>query len=598
MRLSMPSKANTNVGAIVIDNADSSETIDDEANCIDTSANAGTTPSVLELVPSESKYTPMTEDELEAIGTMSLSAVRDLEKRIPHTYEHVPDKVWQAVTSGRKGLSDPNHLSTIRATWGQRMEDFKSIHKESLLIIQRLFPNLYSVASDKVHLDYETVRTRFSQDGINGTGKGVDKTLVRRMYDIMVNALPQGHRIYINSVDGDDLVLTEVDALGSDTESRGQPTTERRSKRRRRQAALKTPVSTASSSSSSGKGPTTASRKTSKRPKGSNSSVGNVTPAVQQDDATPQPSATLSPPSPSFGPSVSSPTSSLDEIDKIIERQYKTAEEAKNRIDDLLAAQAKIADALCENSHELYKDAAQARSSVGNLQDFYNAAREDRETLIRNYTRVIDILYNSYLEQYLLLQTRNMWFSDHVEKDEEGIGKHLGVLGRLLHPRPECPSRNSSSLKFTDAVDVLRGVELEEPLDTLNHFRRFTKPGDHVVSALCFSNELQSELDGMGKIPPSGLINLSTLNLESSSSVAQDVKNEYESLRDPTPTIARSNKPSVLVGMYKSYQQYLEQSSDDDPVDSNSVSHSSTTNNNDIAAGSSYSHFGSATGGP
>ena len=190
-----------------------------------------------------------------------------------------------------------------------------------------------------------------------------------------------------------------------------------------------------------------------------------------------------------------------------------------------------------------------------------------------------------------------MWFSNYVEKDEEGIGKHLGVLGRLLHPRPMCPSRNSCSLEFTDAVDVLRGVELKEPLDTLNHFRRFTEPGDHVVSALCFSNKLQSELDGMGKIPPSGLINVSTLNLASSSSVAQDVKNEYESLRDPTPTIARSNNPSDLVEMFESYQRYLEQSSDDGSVDSNSVSYSSTANNKDSAAGSSYSHYGCTIGG-
>ena len=59
-----------------------------------------------------------------------------------------------------------------------------------------------------------------------------------------------------------------------------------------------------------------------------------------------------------------------------------------------------------------------------------------------------------------------MWFSNYVEKDEEGIGKHLGVLGRLLHPRPMCPSRNSCSLEFKDAVDVLRDVKLKEPLET------------------------------------------------------------------------------------------------------------------------------------
>ena len=238
-------------------------------------------------------------------------------------------------------------------------------------------------------------------------------------------------------------------------------------------------------------------------------------------------------------------------------------------------------------------------ASVDDLQRFYESVRKDRETLISNYTRVIDILYSSYLEQFLLLHSSNMWYDNIVEEDEDAFEERLAVIGRQLHPKPTPPSRNRNTLGFEDTADVLREAELVDPHATLARMKRLTNTSHNVVSVLLFSSDLQSELDIMGKIPPSGMINVGTLNL--ASATASRVRDECKDLRDVYPSIARLNQPKKLLNMLTGLAEYREHYGAS-PVDDRNVgstNHSdSTGSNDDNNVGSSHSHYvGDVTSG-
>ena len=540
----------------------------DNSSDDDTPNKPGATSSVLELVPAESNYRRKTKAELATISNKKPKDLRALAAKIPCTYDHVPEDVWIALTTGGRGIKDKNDLITLHDVWKERMDDMKSIHEESLLIVQNLYPNLYAATSKKVKLDYKTMRTRFSQDGERGTQAGVDISLVDRMYDVMVRSLSRKQQEYL--IENGDLIA-DGDSINSlDTKDADQEQS-RVSKRPKRQVATKPPNSTPTagdkrrpaSPSSSDKS------KTSRPSKKSKNDIDDVTPVGKQ----------------------SSPISFQDVYD-IVHRGWSTVEETHTRIDDLLTSQALISDVLLETSTQLRDGAELAVASVDDLQRFYESVRKDRDTLISNYTRVIDILYSSYLEQFLLLHSSNMWYDNIVKEDEDAFKERLAIIGRQLHPKPIPPSRNRNTLEFKDTADVLREAELHDPHETVTKMRRLTRDHHNVVSVLRFSSDLQSELDSMEKIPSSGMINVDTLNL--ASATASRVRDECEGLRDVYPSIARLNQPKKLLDMLTSLAEYQEQigaSPVDDSTNVGSTNHSDSTSGNDgNNVGSSYSH--------
>ena len=247
--------------------SDSNSSSDD-----DTPDKLGATSSVLELIPAESNYQRKTKEELATISNKNPEELRALAAKIPCTYDHVHEDVWIALTTGDKGIKDRNGLTTLREVWGEHMEDMKSIHEESLLIVQNLYPNLYTATSNKVKLAYKTMRTRFSQDGERGTQAGVGISLVDRMYDVMVRSLSRKQQEYL--IENGDLIA-DGDSINSlDTKDADQEQS-RVNKRPKRQVATKPPNSTPTagdkrrpaSSSSSDKS------KTSRPPKKSKNAV-------------------------------------------------------------------------------------------------------------------------------------------------------------------------------------------------------------------------------------------------------------------------------------------------------------------------------------
>ena len=168
----------------------------------------------------------------------------------------------------------------------------------------------------------------------------------------------------------------------------------------------------------------------------------------------------------------------------------------------------------------------------------------------------------------------------------------MAVIGRQLHPKPTPPSRNRNTLEFKDTADVLREAELDDPHATTAKMKRLTNTSHNVVSVLRFSSDLQSELDSMGKIPSSGMINVETLNL--ASATASRVRDESKDLRDVYPSIARLNQPKKLLDMLTGLAEYQEQigaSPVDDSTNVGSTNHSDSTSSNDgNNVGSSHSH--------
>ena len=96
----------------------------------------------------------------------------------------------------------------------------------------------------------------------------------------------------------------------------------------------------------------------------------------------------------------------------------------------------------------------------------------------------------------------------------------------------------------------------------------------------------------MGKIPPSGMINVETLNL--ASATASRVRDECKDLRDVYPSIARLNQPRKLLNMLTGLAEYREQygaSPVDDGTNIGSTNHSNSTSSSDgNNVGSSHSH--------
>ena len=166
------------------------------------------TKALLELRPLDIDYSPKDDHEIEEIRDLSPSELKDLMKTYPSIYDFIPECVWQAMTTGEKGLKKVDDLDRLYSIWGERLEDFKQHHKESFGVVQVAYPNLYSQASKVARLDYETMRKRFSQDGGSSTNACVGVTLVERMRDLLIKKLPVSQQKLVE-LDGD-LITTRV----------------------------------------------------------------------------------------------------------------------------------------------------------------------------------------------------------------------------------------------------------------------------------------------------------------------------------------------------------------------------------------------------
>ena len=160
------------------------------------------TKALLELRPLDIDYSPKDDHEIEEIRDLSPSELKDLMKTYPSIYEFVPERVWQALTTGDKGLKNVGDLDRLHNIWGERLQDFKQYHKESYKVVQAAYPNLYAQASKHTRLDYDTMKRRFSQDGGSSTNACVGVTLVERMRDLLIKKLP-GSQQRLVEVDGD-----------------------------------------------------------------------------------------------------------------------------------------------------------------------------------------------------------------------------------------------------------------------------------------------------------------------------------------------------------------------------------------------------------
>ena len=80
----------------------------------DTTDRPGATPSVLELVPAESNYRQKTAAELATISDKNAEDLRALAAKIPCTYDHVPEDVWIALTTGDRGMKDKDDLVALK----------------------------------------------------------------------------------------------------------------------------------------------------------------------------------------------------------------------------------------------------------------------------------------------------------------------------------------------------------------------------------------------------------------------------------------------------------------------------------------------------
>ena len=108
-----------------------------------------------------------------------------------------------------------------------------------------------------------------------------------------------------------------------------------------------------------------------------------------------------------------------------------------------------IVDVVSDYSDKLWQGTTRARDNVAGLQSFYEAAHKDRQDLIDSYNRVIDILYQSYLEPFISLHSLNTCQGILVKSgEEEDYKKRLCDIGRQLHPKPLPPSRRSSTVEF------------------------------------------------------------------------------------------------------------------------------------------------------
>ena len=527
-------------------------------------------PSVLDLRPNDINYTPLTEEEMKTTDDSELKARAGA---LPKLYDIIPESVWIALTTGEKGLKDADDKLNLRKVWEYNMEQFQQCHAESLNIVKRIYPNLCAATGGVRKLDYGVMKKRFSQDGPNGTRAGVDKTLVERMYGILVKHLTSAQKHYL--VEDGDLIVADantIDPDDSDTEGKADATqsskTRTTSGRKRKRAA--------------GAGE---SQNSSNMDNKESKTVGE-TPEPNTDTVA----------SSDIGNDLRLESSKLvDLVYDVVNREYGNAEEAKTRIEDLLDAQATISEAVVIHINQLHENAEQAKTSVESLRVFYDARNAERQELINSYTRVIDILYDSYIRMFTLLHSSNIWFGTPVTGDYEEYEQRLDSIARHLHPKPLQPLRGSTSLQFKDTADVVRDITIFTPHEVKNELKRETRVRESIVSVLRFSSGLQAELDAMNRIPPDGMINVSELQ-DLPYPTVKRITEECKILRSVGPPLIQVNDPSNLEAIAESYQQYLKMVDDDSWDNVHSTASSSTDPNVDgtrIDDGGSTSSGGS-----
>ena len=310
----MPSKAKSKEPVVVED--DDNIDVDDDNG---TPHGNTSRPSVMDLLPSDIDYTPMTEEEMK---TADDSELKLRASALPKIYDMVPEPVWSALTTGKKGLKNADDRDNLREIWRDNIDQFQRCHAESLYIVKRIYPNLYAhyaVTVGVKNLDYLVMKKRFSQDGPAGTTAGVDKTLVERMYAILVHNLTGAQRRYL--VEDGDLIVDDASTIDSDDDD------------------TETKADAAQSSKTD---TTTTGRKKRKRVtsevKDHNSSIGRnrQSHTVMVNDT----QSNLRPESSDL----------VEQVYGIINRACENTEEAKSRIEDLLNAQSDITEAIMTHS--------------------------------------------------------------------------------------------------------------------------------------------------------------------------------------------------------------------------------------------------------
>ena len=535
----MPTKAKSKEPVFIED--DDNIDVDDDN---DTSRGNTNRPSVMDLRPSDIDYTPMTEEEMK---TADDSELKLRAGALPKIYDMVPESVWSALTTGKKGLKDADHRDNLREIWRDNIDQFQQCHAESLNIVKRIYPNLCAVTGVVKNLGYAVMKTRFSQDGPAGTGAGVDKTFVERMYGILVNNLTGAQKHYLVA-DGDLLVVdaNTIDPDDSDTEVKADAT------------------------QSSKTDTTTTGRKKRKRVTSIGRNKQSHTAVVDDTQSNLRPES----------------SDLVERVYDIVNRACENTEEAKTRIEDLLNAQSEITEAIMTHNDRLHDDAERSRTSVEGLRDFYATSGADRQALVNSYTRVIDILYNSYLETFTLLHSANIWFGTPVQGNWEDYEQRLNSIAGRLHPRPLQPLRGSTSLEFKDTADIVRDITIPSPLDLKTELKRETCVRDTVVSVLRFSGGLQAELDSMGKIPPNGMIDIRSLQ-HVPYNTAKRIMAEFDNLRPAGRQLIQVNDLSTLEAMGNDYKEYQRLFNDNREAASSTAGSSTGSSTDDSTVGSS-----------
>ena len=215
---------------------------------------------------------------------------------------------------------------------------------------------------------------------------------------------------------------------------------------------------------------------------------------------------------------------------------------------------------IADHCGSLHSDATRARRNVTDLQSFYEAARKDRQNLIDSYTRVIDVLYDSYLEQFTTLHSlilcRRMPVLDlNEELYKELYKKRFWSIGSQLHPKPLPPSRHGSTVQFADAASIAQSIKIIDPCQLCDSECELSSPPPDRVSIFRFSNGLQTTLDRMGLVPSHGLVDVDDLLTKLPPNVHQQLTQEYDNLCPLGPVLIGANNIDELHSKVTSYHE-------------------------------------------
>ena len=241
-----------------------------------------------------------------------------------------------------------------------------------------------------------------------------------------------------------------------------------------------------------------------------------------------------------------------------MDRYWKKATDVKLDVDQLLQTQRDITNVIADHCGSLHGDATRARRNVTDLQSFYEAARNDRQNLIDSYTRVIDVLYESYLEQFITLHSLILCrcmpiFDEKLYK--ELYKERLWGIGCQLHPKPLPPSRRGSTVQFADAASIAESIKIIDPCQLCDSECELSSPPTDRVSIFRFSNGLQTTLDRMGLVPSHGLVDVDDLLTKLPTDVHQQLTQEYDNLRPLGPILIGANNISELHSKVTSYHE-------------------------------------------